>query len=343
GSSTRSGPRRRGAPRHRPGTRPRRGRSFHRLAHPLAGLVARALAALDVAAGGHRRRVDAQVVDHLAHALGLAREGERRHAVAARRDGAREARHAVLDRDVDVGLAEPRAVLEPALDRVVQLLVGARDALGLARRHHLQLVAHLAHALDLARLGLGLAPGLLRVDGAEQRHDRVARVDVDVEGRRALVGDQTHLGRRGDPRVAGGGAGVGGLVVALLAPGLGVAELFGALDAVLDAPNAVDRAHVLERAAGDAQRARFAAEQDAAVLDRLDLDAALAQRGVGLERLVHALAQRLVAHGGGLPGGLRGIDLQQVAHLAHAFGRLRDLLGARLLLRRAHCTVERHA
>src|SRR4029453_7608938 len=166
---------------------------------------------------------------------------------------ARETRNAVAHRDADLRVIEIAVRVEARLDRLDDLVVTLLDAILLRLRDDLEIVHHALHAPDLPDLGLRRLLYIRRCDHAEQCHDAVARVDVDVEARRLAARDQAHLRRRRDPPVAGRGLLVDRRIEGAVTPQLGVGQRVGALDLARDAPDSRNGSRVGDRSIGVAQ------------------------------------------------------------------------------------------
>src|SRR5438552_3222634 len=105
------------------------------------------------------------------------------------------------DMDGDARVAQVRATRERGLDVALERLISRLHRFLLRGMHHLEHVDDTLHTAYPARIFLGRRLRLIRRHHAEEGQVAVHRVDVDVERRRAAVGQQAELRRGRDQQI----------------------------------------------------------------------------------------------------------------------------------------------
>src|SRR4030095_10615053 len=224
--------------------------------------------------------------------------------------------------------------LDILVARLHLCLLGACD--------HLQFVDDTLYSAHLAGIGFSSTLGILGGNDPKERYDPRVRFHIDVERRRSAVGEQAHLGCRGDPYITGSIPN-SGILTGLssrrgLAPDLRIGQRVGTLDLTGDPLHARHPGHSLDGSQVSTQSFRRAGQQHHALVDGLYRDTAVLERRIGLQLLLDPLLKSVIGELNRLFA-LGGNDLQQITHLLYAVDLLSYALCLGLLLSGAHLAV----
>ena len=202
--------------------------------------------------------------------------------------------------------------------------------------HHLEQVDDTFHAAHPARILLGRRLRLVRRHHAEEGQVAVRRVDVDLEGRRAAVGQQAQLRGRCDQEISRriGHAAVLPCQRHAVPPDLLGGQLVRALDLAGDSAYARDPGGVAHGAQVLAHGGRPAGKENHPIVHRPHGDAAAGERLIGPERLLDLVADLGI---GSLHQHLAGAadHLEDVVDVLHAVDLPDGVLRLGLLVRGA--------